>query len=143
MPQIDPDYLILIVTGVSLRGEAADRALAYRLAAEIQQRLGPDSPWRPLVITDVLYLNDKALARQPVISIGGPGVNHLSALLFQELPSVMTIDNALIIQMDIDLNDLRCSLWGMDHERTVEALDLFFSRGYLDRFLEGITQKSR
>jgi len=143
MSHTDLGHLILIVAGASLRGESVDRALAYRLAAEIQQRLGPDSPWRPLVISDVLYLNDKDLARQPVISIGGPGVNHLSALLFQELPSVMTIDNALIIQMDIDLADLRCSLWGMDHERTVEALDLFLSRGYLDRFLEGITQKSQ
>jgi hypothetical protein len=142
MSQIDQAHLILIVTGVSLRGEATDRALAYRLAAEIQQRLAAESPWKPVVITDVLYLNDKDLARQPVISIGGPGVNHLSALLFEELPSVMTIDNALIIQMDIDLNDLRCSLWGMDHDQTVEALGLFLSRGYLDRFLEGITQKS-
>jgi hypothetical protein len=109
---------------------------------EIEKRLGAESPWKPLVITDVLYLNDKSLARQPVISVGGPGVNHLSALLFQELPSVITIDNVLIIQMDIELADLRCSLWGMDHEQTVEAVNLFLSRGYLDRFLEGVARKS-
>jgi len=142
MSQIDPSHLILVVAGASLRGESGDRPLAYRLAVEIEKRLGAESPWKPLVITDVLYLNDKNLARQPVIAVGGPGVNHLSALLFQELPSVITIDNVLIIQMDIELADLRCSLWGMDHEQTVEAVNLFLSRGYLDRFLEGVARKS-
>lgn len=143
MPLVAPDHLILVVTGASLRGEAADRPLAYRLAAEIRERLGPESTWNPLVISDILYINEEALAGQPTISIGGPGVNHLSALLFRELPSVLTIENTLIIQMDIDLADLRCCLWGMNHEQTVEALHLFLRKGYLDRFLEGVTQKSQ
>lgn len=142
MTHTDLNHLILIVTGASLRGEAADRALAYRLADEINKRLGDESLWKPLVISDVLYVNDLGLAAQPVISIGGPGVNHLSALLFREVPSVLTIDNTLMIQMDIDLEDRRCCLWGMNHEHTVEALDLFLGRGYLDRFLEGVAQKS-
>lgn len=142
MPQTDPNHLVLIVTGASLRGEAADRPLAYQLAQEVATRLGPESPWKPLVISDVLYINDKRLASQPAISVGGPGVNHLSALLFQELPAVVTIDNVLTIQMDIELADLRCCLWGMNHEQTVEAVNLFLKRGYLDRFLEGVTQKS-
>ncbi|MGQ9648826.1 MAG: hypothetical protein ACUVXJ_01800 [Phycisphaerae bacterium] len=143
MPQAELNHLILIVTGASLRGEAADRPLAYQLAQEIAKRLGPDSPWKPLVISDVLYINEQRLGKQPVISIGGPGVNHLSALLFQQLPSVVTIDNILLIQMDIELTDLRCCLWGMNHEQTIEAMNLFLKRGYLDRFLEGLTQESR
>jgi len=142
MKHTDLNHLILIVTGASLRGEAADRALAYRLADEINKRLGDESLWKPLVISDVLYINDPELAAQPVISIGGPGVNHLSALLFREVPSVLTIDNTLMIQMDIDLEDRRCCLWGMNHEQTVEALNLFLGRRYLDRFLEGVAQKS-
>lgn len=141
MPEIDLNQLILVVVGASLRGEVADRPLAYRLATEIEKRLGEASPYKPVVVSDVLYINDKKLASLPVIAVGGPGVNHLSAVLFQELPSVMTIDNVLIIQMDIDLNDLRCCLWGMNHEQTVEALELFLRRGYLDRFLEGVTRK--
>ncbi len=143
MPETDLSHLILIVAGASLRGEAADRPLAYQLAQEAAKRLGPESPWKPLVISDVLYINDKRLAAQPVISVGGPGVNHLSALLYRELPSVMTIDNVLIIQMDIELTDRRCCFWGMDHGQTVEALDLLLKRGYLDRFLEGVRQRSR
>jgi hypothetical protein len=143
MPESDLNQFILIVVGASLRGESADRPLAYRLAGEIEKRLGAESPWKPLVISDVLYINDKKLARLPAISVGGPGVNHLSALLFQELSSVLTIDNVLIIQMDLELADLRCCLWGMDHDQTVEALDMFLKRGYLDRFLEGVANKAQ
>jgi hypothetical protein len=66
-------------------------------------------------------------------------VNHLSGLLFRELPSVLAIDNVLLIQMDIELMDHRCCLWGMDHDQTVEALELFLTRGYLDQFLAGVT----
>jgi hypothetical protein len=140
MSETDLGHLVFVVAGASLKGEAMDRPLAYRLAGEIARRLGPDTPWKPLVVSDILYINEEKLASQPTISVGGPGVNHLSGLLFRELSSVLTIDNVLVIQMDIELKDLRCCLWGMNHEQTVEALDLFLKRGYLDRFLEGITQ---
>ena len=129
---------MLVATGVTLRAEDKDRPLAYHLADEIRQRVPDDSLWQPLVVSDVLYLNDKRLQQCPVISVGGPGLNQLSAMLFQELPSVLTIDNTLVIQLDLESKDLRCSLWGMDHEQTVEALELFLKRGYLDRYLGGL-----
>lgn len=127
--------LILVVVGASLRAEEMDRPLAQRIVEGIRERLGPDDPWRPLIITDLLYLNDERLADLPVISIGGPGVNNLSAILFRELPSVLTIDNVLIIQMDIEGDDRRSCLWGMDHDQTVESLALFLGRGHLDHYL--------
>lgn len=141
MPTDGLDHTILIVIGASLRAEAMDRPLGYRLADQIERRLGADSPWRPLVISDVLYINDAKLAACPTISIGGPGVNHLSALLFRELPSALAVDNVLIIQMDVELSDLRCCVWGMDHEQTVQALDLFISRGYLDQYLAAVASR--
>lgn len=140
MAEINLGRTIFVVTGLTLRAEEADRPLAYRLAQEITRRVPEGSPWRPLVISDVLFLNDKRLARCPVISIGGPGVNKLSAVVFQELACVLAVDNTLIIQMDLDMNDLRCCLWGMDHDQTVQALELFLSRGYLDHFLGGLTR---
>ena len=133
--------MILVVAGVSLRAEEMDRPLAYRLADEIRERLGPDPAYSVLVVSDVLYLNDEALAACPIISIGGPGVNNLSAVLFRELSSVLVVDNVLIIQMDVKLADLRCCLWGVDHERTVEALEIFLKRGHLDHFLQGATAR--
>lgn len=134
------DRSILIVAGVSLRAEMMNRPMAYRIADEIKKRLGSHSDWRPVVISDVLYLNNTQLAKCPTISIGGPGVNALSAVLFSELPSALTIDNVLTIQMDVQWADLRCCIWGMNHDQTVEALELFFKRGHLDHFLAGATK---
>lgn len=138
MEELNLGRTVLVATGVTLRAEDKDRPLAYRLADEIHRRIPDDSPWQPLVVSDVLYLNDKRLRRCPVISVGGPGLNHLSAMLLHELPAVLTIDNTLMIQMDLEFKDLRCSLWGTDHEQTVEALELFLKRGYLDRYLGGL-----
>ena len=39
MPDIDPDRLIWIVTGVQLKAELGDRPLAYRVEQEIRDRL--------------------------------------------------------------------------------------------------------
>jgi hypothetical protein len=141
MDETNLDRTILLATGVTLRAEHKDRPLAYHLADEIRQRLSDDSTWRPLVISDVLYLNDKRLSSCPVISVGGPGLNQLSAMLFEELPAVLSIDNTLIIQMDLEFRDMRCCLWGMNHDQTVEALELFLKRGYLDLYLDHLSGK--
>ncbi len=138
MPETELENAIILVTGAALRAEEMDRPLAYRLGAEIARRLGEGSGWRPLVVTDVLYLNDKRIAARPTISIGGPGVNSLSARLFRALPAALAVDNTLIIQMDVEFKDLRCCLWGMDHPQTVTALEVFMDR-YLAAFLEAAT----
>lgn len=138
MPDADLHDRILIVVGASLRAEEADRPLAARLATEVEKRLGPDFGRRVTVVTDVLYLNDENLADCPAIALGGPGVNGLSALLLRQLPSALAIDHKLIIQLDPEREDRRCCLWGMDHELTVAALELFIEKGYLDFFLEGL-----
>lgn len=131
---------VVIVVGLTVRAEEADRPLAYRLALETAKRLGEDTRWRVLVVTDVLYLNDPQLSKLPVICIGGPGVNNLSAKLFRQLPAVLTVDNVLVIQMDLESDDRRACLWGMNHDQTVEALDLFMKR-YLDPFLDATTDR--
>ena len=142
MPEPDLDRTVLVVAGVSLRAEQMDRTLAYRVADEIRQRLAVNVGWQPLVISDVLYLNAEPLTRCPIISIGGPGVNKLSAVLFEELPSVLTIDHTLIIQMELDQEPRRCCIWGGDHDRTVDAVDLFCKMNYLDTFLAGVTGRT-
>ncbi len=138
MEDYDLDNLILIVTGTSLRAEDKDRPLAYRLADEIRGRLPADSPWRCLVLSDLHYINNEELHQCPLICVGGPGVNHLAAVLFRELPPALAVDRVLLIQMDVEMKDHRTSLWGMDHETTVEALQTFIEKGYLDRFLAAI-----
>lgn len=135
MADYDLDSLILIVTGSTLRAEDKDRPLAYALAGEVRKRLPEGSSWQCLVISDLHYINAEELHECPLICVGGPGVNHLAAVLFRELPPALAVDRVLLIQMDVECKDLRTSLWGMDHETTVEALQTFVQKGYLDRFL--------
>lgn len=134
----DPSGLILLVTGSTLRAEICDRRLAYRLRRAILRRLPEETVWEPVVISDIWYLNSESLQNQPTISVGGPGVNAVSQLFYSRLPTRLGIDGVLLIQMDAEMQDQRCCVWGMDHERTVEAVRLFVKRGYLDEFLTGI-----
>ena len=134
MPEIDPSRLIPIVTGMQLKAELGDRPLAYRIEAEIRRLLedllgkpeaGNPPRLVPIVVSDVYYLNNEELQSRPAIAIGGPGVNLLAANLVEELPTAIAIENVLVVQMDLELEDLRCSVWGMDHLSTVRAVETF------------------
>lgn len=130
--------MLLVVTGACPRAERMDRPLAARIKAEVELRLRDRLAEEPdvLVLSDVWYLNAKELHQIPTISVGGPGVNHLSAYWQRRLPYVLLVENVFQIQMDVKGTDHRCCIWGMDHETTVEAVETFLSRGHLDRFLE-------
>ena len=151
MAEIDVDRLLPIVTGVQLKAELGDRPLAYRIETEMRKSLetllgktasGELPRFTPVVITDVYYLNNEPMQDRPVIAIGGPGVNLLSANLVEEIPTAIAIENVLVVQMDLELNDLRCSIWGMDHLSTVRAVETFLVKGYLDMFVKGVIAQS-
>lgn len=146
MSDIDPDRLICIIVGIQLRAELGDRPLAYRIEQEVRTRLeaalgkpteGEPPRLAPVVLSDVYYLNSDELQARPAISVGGPGMNALSAMLVDKLPTAVAVENTLVIQMDLDMNDKRCAVWGMDHLETVRAVDLFVSK-YLDAFVAGV-----
>ena len=140
--QIDTSALLLLVVGAHLRAEVADRPLAYRLCDAITDWLTRHeddihTQVLPIMCCDVWYLNHEALQRRPTISIGGPGVNALSAYYHNNLNAALVRDEKLIIQLDPEFVDLRVSLWGMNHALTVSALDLFQTR-YLDSYLRAV-----
>ncbi|MFA7235363.1 MAG: hypothetical protein WC058_00745 [Phycisphaeraceae bacterium] len=140
MPDIDIDKLMLIVVGAHLKAEAGDRPLAYRLVESIQERLhqltnSTDWPVTPLVCTDVWYLNNEDSHKRPLISIGGPGVNAVSGYLYQRLPTALAVEDQLVIQLDVELHDLRCAVWGMDHRHTAAAIELL-EKKYLPDFVK-------
>lgn len=117
--------------------------MAYRLKSVIEARIHcHENDPEVVVLNDLWYLAADALHSIPVISVGGPGVNALSAYLYNKLPKVMVIENQLLIQMDLHMADIRAAVWGIDHQTTVQALELFQSRGYLERFLSAITTRS-
>jgi len=65
-PGIDPSSLLLIVVGADLRAELSDRAEARRLAQRTEtwlarNRTAMNVALRPVICTDVWYLNDAAL----------------------------------------------------------------------------------
>ena len=150
MPDVDVDRLLPIVTGIQLNAELGDRPLAYRIEAEVRTLLAklldppePDEPPRltPVVVSDVFYLNHDAMQTRPTVSIGGPGMNAVSAMLVNELPTAAAIENVLVVQMDLEGNDARCAVWGMNHLDTVRAVELFLSKGYLESFLRSVVER--
>lgn len=135
---------MLIVTGAHVRAESGDRPLAYHLREAMldwRDRNYPDEPlFDVLVVSDVWYLNNEELQSLPVVSIGGPGVNALSANLADKIPSAFVIENVLIVQVDLDFHDRRAVCWGMSHASTVQAVEAFVER-YLDGFLSDVAQR--
>lgn len=139
--EIQTDRLILIVTGAHLLAEAADRPIAYALRQRLAQWLAEhgeqESPEQPrvLVCSDVWYLNNDPLRARPTISLGGPGVNALSAYLADKLPSAFAIENVLLVQADLDFVEVIACCWGRDAAATAAAVDAFTER-YLDAFMD-------
>jgi len=133
---------LLIVVGAHLRAEVADRPLAYGLRQRVcdwfdGRRGDPDSQFVPTVCCDIWYLNQEVLRRRPVISVGGPGVNALSAHFAERLTPALVRDDLFMIQLDPEFVDLNVCVWGMNHELTVEALALF-ERRYLEAYLDAV-----
>lgn len=137
MESIESRDMMFIVTGACLKAERMDRPLADRIRQIAYQTLLKrlDSEPDIVILSDIWYLNSTDLHQTPTISVGGPGVNHLSAYWQSRLPFALMVENVLQIQMDVKGADHRCSVWGMDHELTVEAVDTFIAKGHLDRFL--------
>ncbi len=140
--QDDAVQTVLIVVGAHLRAEIGDRPLAYK----IRERIGAWTddhaatmlqPVVAIVCCDVWYLNNADLHTHPVISVGGPGVNALSAFFSDKLESALVRDEKLIVQLDPEYVDLRACVWGMDHDLTVEAVELF-ARRYLEGFMRAV-----
>ena len=152
MADIDTDRLIAIVTGIQLTAELGDRPLAYRIEREVRDRLeaalgkapeGGPPRLAPAVVSDVFYLNNDDIQGRPTISIGGPGMNAVSAMLVEHLPTALSIEHTLVIQMDLEMHDARCAVWGMNHLDTVRAVETFLAKGYLDAFVAGVIAQTR
>jgi len=144
---IDPDEienLLLIVVGAHLRAEVGDRPLAYQLCDRIgnwidQNESTLNVEFVPVVCCDILYVNQPPLQARPTISVGGPGVNALRAYWWSQdkLTPALVSDDRYVVQLDPEFVDLRACVWGMDHELTVEVIELFCER-YLDGYLKAV-----
>lgn len=132
--------LLLVVVGSSLRAEEMDRPLGYYLKQRVEEHLAerpvPGLALHVLVIADFRWLHDRPLQKLPTISVGGPGVNALANLWFEEeLATSLALDGRYYVQMDPDLALPRASVWGMDNTTTQHAVSTFVTR-FLPRFLK-------
>jgi hypothetical protein len=136
MADDSPPRLLLIVTGSTLRAEELDRPLAYYLQQQVDRASGRlDLPFQTRVVADFRWLNQDDLQVLPTISVGGPGVNELARIWFEEVPFSLAVAEQYCIQMDPDLAEPRVSIWGMDNASTQIAVSVFVDR-FLPRFLE-------
>lgn len=141
-PGVDTAHLLLIVVGAHLRAEQADRPLAYRLRDAVDSWVAKHerlltTPIRPLVCSDIWYLNHNVLHARPTISIGGPGVNALSSHFARSIENKVSDDPQVVLQIDPEFTDLRISIWGTDHDLTGKGVSVFISE-YLDAFLRAV-----
>jgi len=140
--EIDESNLVLVVVGAHLRAEVADRPLAYALCQHMDRWTKKHHnhmsvPMMPVVCSDVWYVNQPSLHQRPTISVGGPGVNALSAYFTDKLSNALVHDDHMVIQLDPEFVDLRVCLWGMNHELTVLVVELFVSK-YFDGYLRAV-----
>lgn len=146
--ELELERLVLIVVGAHIRAEVADRPLAYQLRDTMlrwmQDNLRPtESELTPIdivVCSDVWWINNDGFRERPTVSIGGPGVNALSAYMGDKVPSAFVVDDSYMVQMDVELTDLWVCLWGMNHETTLTAVDTFVER-YLDSFMRAVLRR--
>jgi len=135
--RVPPERAAPIVVGSSLDAEVYDRPVGERLARTIGRRLierGAGELIRPVVCTDLWYLNHDELRARPTVSIGRPERNALSAYLGDRTPSAYVVDDVLIVQADPEMSEPVVCCWGVDAAATGWAVDAFVER-YLEAFI--------
>ncbi len=132
---------LVLVAGSGLEAELSDRALAYQLRSRIltwqDHEPNCEQPLRPIVVSDLWYVNTQDLRLRPSITIGRPETNAAAAYLATRIPTALVVDDRLRIHLDPELVDEKACIWGVDASATRAALDLFVQR-YLDIFLRRI-----
>ncbi len=147
---LDNTDLLLIVVGAAIESEIAERPLAGELrdaverrqreAPLIEQPVGDEVPLRPVVCTDVWFLNDSSLGGQPVICIGPPQHNAATAYFAGKLPTAFILEGAFRIQLDPQWLDLTACIWGVRTGDTAAGVRLFCER-YLDDFVRAALER--
>ncbi len=139
--EFDAERAIVVVVGAHPRAEITDRPWANLLVRRMRSILvsrglemdrgGPI----PVVITDVWFLNDDVLRRQPTVAIGDPAVNAASAFFANRLPCAHAIENACQLLLDPELLEPRACMWGIDDESLKLAMQRFDAK-WIEPFLD-------
>lgn len=133
--------LLLLVVGAHLRAEIEDRPIATSLRERFLPRLSQaGAPESVVICSDLWYVNQSGLHGLPAVVIGNPAQNAACAWLLRHLPPALVVDQRIQIQADLEWNDLRVCVWGVDAPSTAEAAELFWSR-YGEALSEAIRER--
>jgi serine/threonine protein kinase len=139
LQELHPDRrdTVLIVVGGGLVEQLTDGIAAGRLREYINERgRGHETRWAA-VVTDVGVLGEERGMDCPVIALGFPEANRVTARLAEELPSDPGAPGWSYLRHDLAHAGRRIALWGQSPiEGAPSIVDYFISSGLLDRFLE-------
>ena len=125
--------ILLLVVGTSLEAELTDRALAYHVreriyAAYAEPEAESRAMLRPVVVSDLWYVNDVGLHDRPALAIGRPESNAATAMIARGVPTRMIADDRYRIQLDPEGIDVRACLWGTTAPSTADAVEHFLEQ---------------
>jgi hypothetical protein len=137
--ELDLATVIPIVVGAHIEAELNDRVIANRLRDRMVKVIAACADTdcgrlRPVVMTDLWYLNNQPLRLRPTIAIGRPEVNAATAYLARKVPTALVVEDAYRIQVDPEFIDVHACLWGTSPAATATAAEVFEKR-HLARWL--------
>lgn len=114
--------LVLVVVGARLEAEVEDRPIAHDVARRMGDLFdaavaGPPGTVLVTPVTDLWYMHQESLRSLPVVSIGPPEHNALTAWLADKLPSVAAAEGQWVVQM----RDGAAACWGTRRAGTARA----------------------
>ncbi len=131
---------VLVAIGDGVTAQLHDRVPAERLRDEICRRGGQAEFRWAEVVSDTGLTAVPLYLECPVIAVGGPLANRITAGLHENLPDDPVGEGRFHVQHDLagDRPPRRLLLWGDRARETAKAADAAISSGLLDRFLAAI-----
>lgn len=135
--EIRPDRrkTVLLVVGSQIIAQIHDGTAAAGLREEINRRGRKENLEFACVVTDTSLLLERDFMEFPMISIGGPASNKLTAALADQLAIEPGGPQVIKVQHSMSSGDRRVALWGGLAGETTQAVDFFVSSGLLNSFL--------
>lgn len=125
---------VLVVVGHRIRPQLSDAGPAVELRDAINRRGDPKRLRQAFIVTDAGLLEEPKYMECPLISVGGPDSNKVTASITDELPDDDASTEDVRIQHGVSETRAQAALWGAATKGTAEAVRRFIESGRLDEF---------
>ena len=131
----DRRWTVLVVVGAGVVPQIHDGVTASQLKIELDAR-GDGDLKCALVVTDVGLLREPVFRQCPLICLGGPAANALTAELEGSVPSDPRSTTRVRVHHDLSNAGRQVLLWGTDAPATTAAVEQFLTSGLIERFVK-------